>query len=76
MFPWLTSRRLVGKTASYLHGYSMCGAGGGGFMYLLLKDASQAETVRGIISGLGSDSLAFHEAAIDAEGLAIWLQDD
>jgi galactokinase/mevalonate kinase-like predicted kinase len=52
----------------------MCGAGGGGFMYLLLKDAGDAQTVRGIISGLGSDSLTFHDAAIDMNGLVITLE--
>lgn len=36
----------------YMHGQTMAGAGGGGFMYVLTKEANQIDFFKSIISSL------------------------
>ncbi|XP_062402786.1 L-fucose kinase isoform X1 [Sardina pilchardus] len=53
-------------------GQSLAGAGGGGFLYLLTRDARQEEAVRQVLSstpGLGDFSV--HSVELDMEGICV-----
>jgi hypothetical protein len=51
---------------------SLAGAGGGGFMVLLTKQAFMAGFVRDVIRSVGLDGLAScHAVSIDSEGISV-----
>lgn len=56
----------------HVHGQCLAGAGGGGFMYVLTKEADQAGRVREIIASIqGTQDVTVHEVQLDTEGLVV-----
>lgn len=63
----LAVRRMMDVLAPHVHGQSLAGAGGGGFLYLLTKEPRQKEALeavlaktevwcgRGMVSGAGQE---------------------
>ena len=63
---------LLDAVRDELSGYELPGAGGGGFLLLIAKDASAADRVRNTLDALGPNRTARrYGAAIDAEGLRV-----
>jgi hypothetical protein len=62
---------MIEPALPYLSGWSMTGAGGGGFMCLILKDAADRATVQRIITETGPDTLKFHDVVVDETGLVV-----
>ncbi len=62
---------MVAKVEQYLAGWSMAGAGGGGFMYFLLKDPSHRSLVQTVVSEEGPETLQFVDFKIDIDGLVV-----
>ena len=63
---------LLDAVRGELSGYELPGAGGGGFLLLIAKDASAAGRVRNTLDALGPNRTARrYGAAIDAEGLRV-----
>lgn len=46
----LAVRRMMDVLAPYVHGQSLAGAGGGGFLYLLTKEPQQKEVVEAVLA--------------------------
>ncbi|XP_010642732.1 L-fucose kinase isoform X4 [Fukomys damarensis] len=70
----LAVRRMMDVLAPYVHGQSLAGAGGGGFLYLLTKEPQQKEVVEAVLAnteGLGSYSV--HLVEVDIQGLSLQL---
>ncbi|XP_069918830.1 L-fucose kinase isoform X2 [Oryctolagus cuniculus] len=70
----LAVRRMMDVLAPYVHGQSLAGAGGGGFLYLLTKEPRQKEAVEAVLAkteGLGNFSV--HLVEVDSQGLRLTL---
>ena len=66
-------RQMMDVMRPHVYGQSMCGAGGGGFMYALAKDeeaaANMERIVRDQVPGLAD--VRFHRAKLDDHGLLL-----
>eukprot|EP00057_Strongylocentrotus_purpuratus_P033970 XP_793453.3 PREDICTED: L-fucose kinase-like [Strongylocentrotus purpuratus] len=59
-----------------VHGQVLAGAGGGGFMYVLTKEANQTTTIREIIAGIeGTQDVTVHEVKLDTQGLQLEVEE-
>ncbi|XP_032983432.1 L-fucose kinase isoform X3 [Rhinolophus ferrumequinum] len=70
----LAVRRMMDVLAPQVHGQSLAGAGGGGFLYLLTKKPRQKEAVEAVLAkteGLGNYSV--HLVEVDTQGLSLHL---
>uniref|UniRef100_A0A452URW6 L-fucose kinase n=1 Tax=Ursus maritimus TaxID=29073 RepID=A0A452URW6_URSMA len=70
----LAVRRMMDVLAPHVHGQSLAGAGGGGFLYLLTKEPRQKEALEAILAkteGLGNYSI--HLVEVDTQGLSLQL---
>ncbi|KAM4833721.1 L-fucose kinase [Thomomys bottae] len=70
----LAVRRMMDVLAPYVHGQSLAGAGGGGFLYVLTKEPRQKEAVEAVLAkteGLGNYSV--HRVEVDMQGLSLQL---
>ncbi|KAJ9459053.1 Bifunctional fucokinase/fucose pyrophosphorylase [Diplonema papillatum] len=54
----------------HLHGYSLCGAGGGGFLLLVTKQPDATEILKRV-DFRGSSEISFHTVDIDVQGLTV-----
>lgn len=62
---------------SYALGITMAGAGGGGFLYILLKPEFSVDTLRDVLSGVeGAQHVTIHRALVDESGLTVRLTDE
>ncbi|XP_004600934.2 L-fucose kinase isoform X1 [Sorex araneus] len=67
-------RRLMDVLAPHVHGQSLAGAGGGGFLYLLTKEPRQKDALEAVLAkaeGLGNYSV--HLVEVDTQGLSLQL---
>ncbi|XP_036296947.1 L-fucose kinase isoform X2 [Pipistrellus kuhlii] len=67
-------RRMMNVLAPHVHGQSLAGAGGGGFLYLLTKEPKQKEALEAVLAeteGLGNYSV--HLVEVDTQGLSLQL---
>nr|XP_012627899.1 L-fucose kinase isoform X1 [Microcebus murinus] len=70
----LAVRRLMDVLVPHVHGQSLAGAGGGGFLYLLTKEPRQKEALEAVLAkteGLGNCSV--HLVEVDTQGLSLKL---
>ncbi|XP_046290676.1 L-fucose kinase isoform X1 [Marmota monax] len=70
----LAVRRMMDVLAPHVHGQSLAGAGGGGFLYLLTKEPRQKEALEAVLAkteGLGNYSV--HLVEVDTQGLSLQL---
>ncbi|KAB0399791.1 hypothetical protein E2I00_000895 [Balaenoptera physalus] len=70
----LAVRRMMAVLAPHVHGQSLAGAGGGGFLYLLTKEPRQKEALEAVLAkteGLGNYSI--HLVEVDTQGLSLQL---
>ncbi|XP_008061505.2 L-fucose kinase [Carlito syrichta] len=70
----LAVRRMMDVLAPHVHGQSLAGAGGGGFLYLLTKEPLQKEALEAVLAkteGLGNYSI--HLVEVDTQGLSLKL---
>ncbi|XP_059940573.1 L-fucose kinase isoform X3 [Mesoplodon densirostris] len=70
----LAVRRMMDVLAPHVHGQSLAGAGGGGFLYLLTKEPRQKEALEAVLAkteGLGNYSI--HLVEVDTQGLSLRL---
>jgi fucokinase len=67
---------MLGALTDMLHGASLAGAGGGGFMVLITKapDACDAVCDRLVERGIDTSPLTFHQVEIDLEGLTVHVE--
>jgi fucokinase len=66
-------REILDALSDLLHGSSLAGAGGGGFMVLLTLEADACAAVRTRLEerGIDTETLSFHQVQIDHSGLTI-----
>lgn len=70
----LAVRRMMDVLAPHVHGQSLAGAGGGGFLCLLTKEPRQKEALEAVLAkteGLGNYSI--HLVEVDTQGLSLQL---
>ncbi|KAM5263136.1 LOW QUALITY PROTEIN: L-fucose kinase [Ctenodactylus gundi] len=70
----LAVRQMMDVLAPHVHGQSLAGAGGGGFLYLLTKEPRQKEALEAVLAkteGLGKYSI--HLVEVDTQGLNLQL---
>ncbi|XP_043293993.1 L-fucose kinase isoform X3 [Cervus canadensis] len=70
----LAVRRMMDVLAPHVHGQSLAGAGGGGFLCLLTKEPRQKEALEAVLAkteGLGNYSV--HLVEVDTQGLSLQL---
>ncbi|XP_076989108.1 L-fucose kinase isoform X3 [Tamandua tetradactyla] len=70
----LAVRRMMDVLAPHVHGQSLAGAGGGGFLYLLTKEPQKKEALEAVLAkteGLGNYSV--HLVEVDTQGLSLQL---
>ncbi|XP_077612454.1 L-fucose kinase isoform X1 [Crocuta crocuta] len=70
----LAVRHMMDVLAPHVHGQSLAGAGGGGFLYLLTKEPRQKEALEAVLAkteGLGNYSV--HLVEVDTQGLSLQL---
>nr|XP_030719238.1 L-fucose kinase isoform X3 [Globicephala melas] len=73
----LAVRHMMDVLAPHVHGQSLAGAGGGGFLYLLTKEPRQKEALEAVLAkteGLGNYSI--HLVEVDTQGLSLQLLGD
>lgn len=63
------------KSEGLISGASLCGAGGGGFMVLLLEDGASRDEVKHITEKSLSTQFAWHDCCISMEGVCCELLD-
>ena len=62
------------RSQDIIHGVSLCGAGGGGFMALVTKEADAIEDVRRVfldIPGFAKEVVTLHRVTVDPDGHVI-----
>ena len=65
-------RDLLDRIASHLSAWKLAGAGGGGFLYMVAKDAQHAQLVRHELENAPANPLArFVEMSLSATGLRV-----
>uniref|UniRef100_A0A8C8RF37 L-fucose kinase n=1 Tax=Pelusios castaneus TaxID=367368 RepID=A0A8C8RF37_9SAUR len=70
----LAVRHMMDALQPYVHGQSLAGAGGGGFLYILTKEPNQKEIIQQILAnteGLGNFSI--HTVEVDTAGFSMQL---
>ncbi|XP_038663039.1 L-fucose kinase isoform X2 [Scyliorhinus canicula] len=69
-------RHIMAVLRPHVHGQSLAGAGGGGFLYLLTKKPRQKEAIERILrasEGLGNFNV--HEVEVDETGITVCLRE-
>ena len=66
-----TCRKLFGVLREVSWGMSLCGAGGGGFMYVLLKEGMSRKEVRGMIEG-DFPNVEVYDVEVDETGMVCY----
>ena len=68
-------RSMLDAMEPYVHGGSMAGAGGGGFMYVLAKKANAAHELEAIVRAEvpNSAEIKFHDVRVDTVGLHLFV---
>ncbi|XP_072374710.1 L-fucose kinase isoform X2 [Scyliorhinus torazame] len=69
-------RHIMAVLRPHVHGQSLAGAGGGGFLYLLTKKPRQKEAIERILrasKGLGNFNV--HEVEVDETGITVCLRE-
>lgn len=70
----LAVREMMTILQPHVHGQSLAGAGGGGFLYLLTRKPRQKETIEGILRGSeGLGNFSVHEVEVDETGLSVCI---
>lgn len=64
--------RLIAAVREHTLAASLCGAGGGGFLFLLLRAPADRAAVVSKISALNLADVRIHHAAIDFDGLTVY----
>lgn len=60
----------------FAYGMCMAGAGGGGFLYVLTKDANHKHLLMDILNTVeGTEGKEIYECSIDTEGLVLSVED-
>ncbi|KAM5297614.1 L-fucose kinase isoform 4-T6 [Glossophaga mutica] len=70
----LVVRQMMDVLSPHVHGQSLAGAGGGGFLYLLTKEPRQKAALEAVLAkteGLGNYSI--HLVEVDMQGLSLQL---
>jgi galactokinase/mevalonate kinase-like predicted kinase len=67
---------MLGALTDMLHGASLAGAGGGGFLVLITKAPDACDDVRDrlVERGIDTSPLTFHQVEIDVEGLSVHVE--
>ena len=58
--------RMLAKLRPLVHGATLTGAGGGGFLLLVTKEPDAREAVR---AALADEQVVLHDVSVDEEGL-------
>ncbi|KAL3859604.1 hypothetical protein ACJMK2_009860 [Sinanodonta woodiana] len=67
--------RLMADARPYASGMCMAGAGGGGFLYVLAKNAECKELIKSSVAAIDeSEGVQIYDAVVDMEGLKITVQ--
>lgn len=66
---------LLARCRPYLAGAKLAGAGGGGFMMLLARDAEAAGQLRGMLAAESEPGAAVYRSTLAHEGLAVSVSD-
>ncbi|ELU00095.1 hypothetical protein CAPTEDRAFT_168292 [Capitella teleta] len=71
----LAISRMMAAVEPYVHGVSLAGAGGGGFIFFLTKERNATSLLRNVLSGLpDTEHMTFHKAEIDTTGLTLEVE--
>ncbi|XP_043837163.1 LOW QUALITY PROTEIN: L-fucose kinase [Dromiciops gliroides] len=69
-------RRMMDILKPYAYGQSLAGAGGGGFLYLLTKEARQKEVLERVLAKTeGLENCSIHLVEVDTQGFSLQLLD-
>jgi fucokinase len=70
---------MMAELEGLTHGWSLAGAGGGGFLCLLTKEPNALESIKALLEAspaVDADTLEFFTAQVDTEGLQTTFEDD
>lgn len=68
--------RMMDALRPHTYGMSMAGAGGGGFLYLLMKEPKSVDAVRKIFASVqGTENAEVYDACVDEVGLELTVED-
>uniref|UniRef100_A0A8W8K6I8 L-fucose kinase n=1 Tax=Magallana gigas TaxID=29159 RepID=A0A8W8K6I8_MAGGI len=71
-----TIAKLMAASRPFAYGMCMAGAGGGGFLYVLTKDANHKHLLMDILNTVeGTEGKEIYECSIDTEGLVLSVED-
>ncbi|KAM9301554.1 L-fucose kinase [Gastrophryne carolinensis] len=71
----LAVRRIMDTLEPHTHGQSLAGAGGGGFLYVLTKQAEQQAVIRSLLeSTQGLERCSVHAVQLDTRTFSVWQE--
>lgn len=73
----LVVRQMMDALKPHVYGTTLAGAGGGGFMYVLTKEANAMETVKSVLARVdGTNGISLHKATVDMEGMTVEIKQE
>ncbi|XP_044126407.1 L-fucose kinase [Bufo gargarizans] len=73
----LAVRRIMDLLEPHVHGQSLAGAGGGGFLYILTKEPNQRAILQSLLEGTqGLERCSIHTVQVETEAFAVRLESD
>ncbi|XP_055339839.1 L-fucose kinase-like isoform X2 [Paramacrobiotus metropolitanus] len=69
--------KIIDAMKPYICSHTLAGAGGGGFLFCLLKNSSDREKIAALIGNIkGAEAAAIYSASIDEEGIKIFTAEE
>ncbi|XP_066439899.1 L-fucose kinase [Eleutherodactylus coqui] len=73
----LVVRRIMDMLEPYVHGQSLAGAGGGGFLYILTKEPNQRDVLQRLLERTqGGERCSVHTVQVETETFMVRLESD
>ncbi|XP_050398758.1 L-fucose kinase [Patella vulgata] len=67
---------LISLLRPHVNGVTLAGAGGGGFMFVLMKEETSQDLIRKLFSKKGLEDVEIYDAELDNQGLTVYFETD
>lgn len=76
---WPQVAAIIDTLKPFVHGWSLAGAGGGGYLTVVMKEPNSAQKLRDALAGsslVSTDAATIHSIVVDVDGLEVEVGDE